>query len=201
MGTIFFGGEISSNRFPWFILEHKFYPYGKNEPRLHIRQILAIAEWEVKLDMAEDTGNLSRRRFFKLGVGTLSGLIGISYIGLIGKFLVPPPAGTEPLAEVGKIYNFSEGTPKLVSYKNGGVEQGVYVVNLGNTNWLALDFHCTHLQCAVNWFDPLKSFVCPCHGGVYDIQGHVKSGPPPRSLSRRIIQIQGDSVLVGGSLV
>lgn len=144
--------------------------------------------------------NLPRRKFLKYGVGSLGGVLGISYLGVIGRFLAPPVAGSEPITEVGKVSDFSPQTPKLVSYKGGGVEQGVYVINLEDEGWLALDFHCTHLQCAVNWLDATKSFVCPCHGGIYDIRGNVKGGPPPRSLHKRVIQIQRDSVMVGGRL-
>ncbi|MHB1654239.1 MAG: QcrA and Rieske domain-containing protein [Desulfitobacteriaceae bacterium] len=145
---------------------------------------------------------LPRRRFLKAGIGAIGGIFGISYMGLIGRYLSPPAIGAEPLVEVGKVADFPSGAaPKLVAYKHGGVEEGVYVENLEDEGWVALDFHCTHLQCAVNWFDATKSFICPCHGGMYDIKGNVKGGPPPRALYRRVIQIQGDSVMLGGRLV
>ena len=143
---------------------------------------------------------IPRRRFLKAGVGSIGGIMGVAYLSFIGDFFNPPPVGSEPLAEVGKVDDFSPGSAKLVPYASGGVEQGVYVVNLGDEGWLALDFHCTHLQCAVNWLDATKAFACPCHGGMYDIKGNVLGGPPPRPLERRIIQIQGNSVMVGGRL-
>lgn len=144
---------------------------------------------------------VSRRKFFKIGVGSLSGFLAVGYVGIIGRFLAPPPTGSEPLIQVGKVDDFILGMPKLVAYKNGGVEQGVYVTNLGLDGWLALDFHCQHLQCAVNWSMATQQYICPCHGGVYDIHGYVKGGPPPRPLARRNIQVQGNAVLVGGGLV
>lgn len=131
----------------------------------------------------------------------MSGLLAVGYVGLIGRFLTPPPTGTEPLVKVGSVHDFILGMPKLASYNYGGIEQGVYVTNLGLDGWLALDFHCQHLQCAVNWSMSATAYVCPCHGGVYNIHGYVKSGPPPRPLTRRTIKIQGDSVLVGGRLI
>lgn len=143
---------------------------------------------------------LPRRKFLKYGLGSLGGVLGISYLGTIGRFLAPPVAGSDPLMQVGSTSDFAPQSPKLVAYKGGGVEQGVYVINMGDGSWLALDFHCTHLQCAVNWLDATKSFACPCHGGIYDIRGNVKGGPPPRSLHKRVIQIQGDSVMIGGRL-
>jgi len=133
-------------------------------------------------------------------VGSIGAVIGLSYVGVIGDFLNPPPANAEPLQEVGKVSDFTEGTPKLVTYTGNGSEEGLYVMNLGQEGWIALDFHCTHLQCAVNWVESTKQYMCPCHGGVYDMKGNVLSGPPPQPLHRRLIQVQGDSVQVGGRL-
>ncbi len=145
--------------------------------------------------------NLPRRRFLKLGVGVVGGALGLGYLGLAGDFLIPPSDLSKPLQEVGKIGDFSVGSPTLVAYQGSGGSEGVYVTNLGDNGWLALDFHCTHLQCPVNWYDATKQYICPCHGGTYDINGNVLGGPPPHPLPRRIIKIQGDSVLVGGRLV
>lgn len=151
------------------------------------------------MDTNEGNG-LARRRFLKLGLGSIGAVIGLSYVGIIGEFLNPPTASAQPLQEVGKVHDFTEGTPKFVTYQGNGIEEGLYVMNLGQEGWLALDFHCTHLQCAVNWVASTKQYLCPCHGGVYDLKGNVLSGPPPKGLQRRRIQVQGDSVQVGGRL-
>lgn len=148
----------------------------------------------------EENKGMPRRRFLAWGVGSISAIIGLSYVGVLGDFLNPPAANAEPLQQVGQVSDFDEGSAKMVTYKGSTTEQGVYVINLGSQGWLALDSHCTHLQCVVNYVDALKKFMCPCHGGVYDLQGHVLSGPPPHNLHRRVIKIQGDSVLVGGML-
>lgn len=145
--------------------------------------------------------SLSRRRFLKIGIGTAGAILGLSYAGLLGDFLAPPAAAAEgKLQEVGKVRDFPENTPTLASYKGSGVEEGVYVINLGSEGFIALDFHCTHLECAVNWVQASKQFICPCHGGVYDIKGTVLSGPPPKSLNRRVVKVDGDSVQIGGRL-
>ncbi|CAA7599981.1 Rieske 2Fe-2S subunit signature [Acididesulfobacillus acetoxydans] len=153
-----------------------------------------------KRDALSDGKGLPRRRFLKTGIAGISGVLGIAYLGLIGRYLTPPAIGSDPLLPVGKTTEFSLDTPKLVVYKYGGIEQGVYVINTSDEGWIALDFHCTHLQCAVNWIPAIKKFACPCHGGVYDMKGHVLGGPPPRPLYRRIIRVQGNSVIVGGRL-
>ena len=42
--------------------------------------------------------------------------------------------------------------------------------------------HCAHLGCPVRWFPERKEILCPCHGGIYDINGGYVGGPPPRDL-------------------
>jgi Rieske Fe-S protein len=44
---------------------------------------------------------------------------------------------------------------------------------------------CAHLGCPVRWLvntDGVGEFLCPCHGGIYDINGGWVGGPPPRGM-------------------
>jgi Rieske Fe-S protein len=48
---------------------------------------------------------------------------------------------------------------------------------------------CPHLGCSVNFVEKDKLFICPCHGGTFDITGHrlERSGmvnPAPRGMDR-----------------
>jgi len=45
---------------------------------------------------------------------------------------------------------------------------------------------CAHLGCPVRWFPEKKLYLCPCHGGLYDINGGWVGGPPPRGMYRYI---------------
>lgn len=56
---------------------------------------------------------------------------------------------------------------------------------------------CTHLGCMVNWDNNKKEFLCPCHGGKYDINGEVISGPPPGPLMKLPLEIRDGKVYVG----
>jgi hypothetical protein len=42
-----------------------------------------------------------------------------------------------------------------------------------------------------------RSFVCPCHGGVYDFRGVRIGGPPPRPLDRFYTLVRDGRVLLG----
>jgi Rieske Fe-S protein len=44
---------------------------------------------------------------------------------------------------------------------------------------------CAHLGCPVRWLVNTEGegeFLCPCHGGIYDINGGWVGGPPPRGM-------------------
>ncbi|QYJ15992.1 Cytochrome b6-f complex iron-sulfur subunit [Rubrobacter xylanophilus DSM 9941] len=45
---------------------------------------------------------------------------------------------------------------------------------------------CAHLGCPVRWIEREGEgeFLCPCHGGIYDINGGWVGGPPPRGMFR-----------------
>ncbi|MBZ0156404.1 MAG: Rieske 2Fe-2S domain-containing protein [Alphaproteobacteria bacterium] len=60
-----------------------------------------------------------------------------------------------------------------------------------------LSSRCTHLGCLVEWSRSRKRFLCPCHGGTYDMEGIVAGGPPPRPLSRLPVAIRNGRVYVG----
>lgn len=46
----------------------------------------------------------------------------------------------------------------------------------------ALLGRCTHMGCPVQLTKDGTSFICPCHGGVFDEQGQPRRGPPPLPL-------------------
>ena len=55
---------------------------------------------------------------------------------------------------------------------------------------------CTHLGCLIAWHEDVKKFVCPCHNGIFDRNGKVLSGPPPRSLEEIKTIVRGDDVFL-----
>ncbi|MGA9648728.1 FAD-dependent oxidoreductase [Pedobacter sp.] len=48
----------------------------------------------------------------------------------------------------------------------------------------ALSPVCTHAGCIVNWNSVEQSWDCPCHGGRFDIDGSVITGPPKTPLKK-----------------
>lgn len=56
---------------------------------------------------------------------------------------------------------------------------------------------CSHLGCLVNYHKDKRVFICPCHGGRYDLAGKNIAGPPPAPLTRFPIKKQDGMILVG----
>jgi Rieske Fe-S protein len=58
-----------------------------------------------------------------------------------------------------------------------------------------LSNHCAHLGCPVRWLPEDGQIVCPCHGGLYDINGGYIGGPPPHGLYPYAFEIREDGSL------
>ena len=55
---------------------------------------------------------------------------------------------------------------------------------------------CTHLGCLVSWRRGRSDFFCPCHGGRFDVDGHVVGGPAREPLAPLVIEEIGDTIRV-----
>ena len=59
-----------------------------------------------------------------------------------------------------------------------------------DTPYIAISSRCAHLGCPVRWVDAAERFICPCHGGVYDLLGRRVGGPPVRPLDRFYTRVE-----------
>ncbi len=140
-----------------------------------------------------ETNTRTRREFFAnvvMGSGLLLGLGGLA--ARFAEFLypvVPPQKLIKALA--GKLSDIPKGGARMFN----PLDAHVMIVDDG-TQLLAFSAVCTHLGCLVHWDSQAERFVCPCHHGVYDTDGNVVSGPPPRPLERIKLAIEGDQIFV-----
>jgi Rieske Fe-S protein len=74
-------------------------------------------------------------------------------------------------------------------------EISVWVITDDGSEFTVLSNVCTHLGCRVRWVDDEGQFFCPCHNGVFDRNGEVVSGPPPRPLDRFENMVEDDQIL------
>ncbi len=70
------------------------------------------------------------------------------------------------------------------------------IIRTGEREVKALSTVCTHLGCKVFWQQDKNRFFCPCHDGVFDPDGKVTSGPPPRDLETYQVELDGDNVYI-----
>lgn len=66
-----------------------------------------------------------------------------------------------------------------------------------HSKFIAITSRCAHLGCPVRWVDAAERFICPCHGGVYDLLGRRVGGPPVRPLDRFYTRVVNGEVQIG----
>jgi nitrite reductase/ring-hydroxylating ferredoxin subunit len=133
----------------------------------------------------------SRRRALGILVNSTIALIGGALGTLLGVFALGPPAvARERWVRAARLTDLTAGlpVPRVLSVSRADgwyrerARQTVFLVWDGGRDVKALSATCTHLGCQVRWDLDSKQFHCPCHGGVYDVEGRVVEGPPPRPL-------------------
>jgi Rieske Fe-S protein len=147
-----------------------------------------------------------RRRFLSGAIAAIQGAIGATLAFLLGGAVVSPAFGTRrsawwPAAALDDLPD-NEPTPIAIrvtredGYSQAVERQVVFLVKTGASQVTALSSTCTHLGCRVSWNADDQTLKCPCHGGVFDRDGAVKSGPPPAPLAKLPTRLDGDRVLV-----
>jgi Rieske Fe-S protein len=72
--------------------------------------------------------------------------------------------------------------PAILDQKRSGFTESERKEIMAQLN--VLSNSCAHLGCPVRWFPDQQLYLCPCHGGLYDINGGWVGGPPPRGMYR-----------------
>lgn len=160
----------------------------------------------------EEKGNgkkLDRRQFMSLVTGAIGALIGLG-LGIPAIAYIVGPALKKAEAQnwinLGSVSKVELGTPTLFKAKierqTGWImneeELSVYVITENGRDFEAMSNICSHLGCRVRWIEKQEGFFCPCHNGVFDKNGGVVSGPPPRPLDRFETRVENDQLQILG---
>jgi menaquinol-cytochrome c reductase iron-sulfur subunit len=166
--------------------------------------------------------DLSRRALFVKALAAIGGVfaaaVAVPVIGfgtapfwrakgdlrLISRAVTPALRATG-WASAGNLADFTVGEPRLVTLSREVVDGWVkgedrvacYVVRSGDAAAVAFDHHCTHLGCPLAWSGGAKRFLCPCHGGAFDVTGAVVAGPPPRPMLTYETRVENGEVMIG----
>ncbi len=160
--------------------------------------------------------SISRRRFLgyaTVGIGAIvAALVATPLIGsLISPILEKKKVETE-WVELGKTADFEEGQPTMVQWVTSRMDRwfmetaprAVWVVKQDRENFTVFNPRCTHLSCSYSWKlkgEPHQTaygsampdkdhFFCPCHDGIFGIDGTVLAGPPPRPLDTLPVKVE-----------
>ncbi|MEJ2549751.1 MAG: ubiquinol-cytochrome c reductase iron-sulfur subunit [Anaerolineales bacterium] len=159
--------------------------------------------------MSSDEVVIDRRKFLSLATWAIGVLIsagmGIPAIA----FIIGPALQSEEeqvWIRLGSVSKVALGVPTLfkttIERKTGWIvneeERSVYVLTEDGRDFVAMSNVCTHLGCRVRWIEDREEFFCPCHNGVFDKQGSVVDGPPPRPLDRYEVKVEDDLLYILG---
>jgi Rieske Fe-S protein len=149
---------------------------------------------------------MHRRTFVVRVIQSIHALIGATLAFVVGGAVVAPSFTRRPgswLPAIG-VGDLEDGTPSPIALRvarpDGATEivdrRMVYIVRSADGRIRALDSTCTHLGCRTRFNREAQRIECPCHGGVYDADGNVLSGPPPSPLRALPTRIDNDTVFV-----
>ena len=157
-----------------------------------------------------DEDRIKRESFLKIAIVGIGGFIGFS-LGIPAVGYIVSPARLENQSQewirVGSTSKVEIGTPTLfkikIERKTGWIvnedELSLYVLTEDGRNYIVMSNICTHLGCRIRWIADKGQFFCPCHNGIFDKNGAVISGPPPKPLNRFEVKVEKDEIFVLGS--
>jgi menaquinol-cytochrome c reductase iron-sulfur subunit len=160
------------------------------------------------MEQNEENKNITRRKFLKYVVLGGAGLVAAAIATpVVGDFLSPAwRKATTPTVPIARADSIPVGIPTFVRFEERVPDawlvttqsEGLWVVTKDGKNFTLFDPHCTHLNCPFYWDEKQGIFICPCHGGRFDIDGKVLAGPPPRPLDQwNYILNQGEIEVTG----
>ncbi|MEW6109134.1 MAG: ubiquinol-cytochrome c reductase iron-sulfur subunit [Nitrospirota bacterium] len=136
---------------------------------------------------------MDRRTF----LNTLLSFLGATALFSFGypllRFLAPPGSGAETHKLTVNKSDILPGESKSILV--GSIP--AIIINRADKGFIALSKVCTHLGCLVEYDKDKKRLQCPCHAGLFDLEGNVISGPPPKSLRKFPVKVEGDAVIIG----
>ncbi len=133
-----------------------------------------------------------RRDFLGMAVGASATAVAAAIGYPVARFVEPRPMPSSGPTLVGKVEDFALGTGKTVLVD----EKPVLLLRSADGHFRAFSAICTHLQCVVGYSAERNQIECPCHKGVYSVEGVNIAGPPPRPLEELVVSVREGSVIV-----
>jgi ubiquinol-cytochrome c reductase cytochrome b subunit len=148
----------------------------------------------------------TRRGFMRMMIGGISALITLAIgVPLIGN-LIGPSFQRRRLtwSKIADIRSLPVGEPQKIdfsfntkdAYLTETVMHSVWIVKGRSSEVTIYSPICPHLGCHYDWNPQSKTFVCPCHGSIFSIDGKVLGGPAPRPLDTLPFRVENGMLYV-----
>ena len=134
-----------------------------------------------------------RRKILKKILAFLGATSFVAFFYPLIKFLNPPDSKSQSQQVVINKSDIPPGTAKEVIFN----DTPAIIINRKGKGFVAFSRVCTHMGCLVGYNRIANELVCPCHAGVFNLEGNVLSGPAPRPLTRLALKITADKVTLG----
>jgi succinate dehydrogenase / fumarate reductase iron-sulfur subunit len=167
----------------------------------------AVEDPAIIAEHPEESPELSRRRFLKRATYGLGAITALGLGGVLASATIGPSIRKAPKQwlSLGKYESFAPGEVKTISvryevtdgfYKSQKIKPVMVYRTKESNDLVVFNSRCTHLGCTVHWDAGKQIFLCACHGGAFDLNGNVKTGPPPRPLDKHNIKVAKGNLYV-----
>jgi cytochrome b6-f complex iron-sulfur subunit len=75
---------------------------------------------------------------------------------------------------------------------------GLVIARTNTSTFIAIASTCTHNGCTIQYNAQGVDFVCPCHGGTYNLNGEVIGGPPTIAVKNYTVTRNGNILTIKG---
>ncbi len=145
--------------------------------------------------------------------GFVAGLT-VAIAGVIAAVLGVPLAGytilpalrrrPEEWHDAGPVDRLSLDEPKAVTlaltvkdgWRTSSSAKTVWAIKQASGAVTVYSGHCPHLGCGFRWEPARHAFLCPCHLGLFALDGRVLGGPPPRPLDTLPAKVEGGRLFI-----
>jgi Rieske Fe-S protein len=144
--------------------------------------------------MRSDETKPGRRSLIRILLGSGLGASIISFLYPALKFMMPPEVAESAVNQVsaGKVTDLKPNSGRIFKFGS----RPALLVRTSEGDWRAFSAVCTHLNCTVQYREQTQQIWCACHNGLFDLNGKVIGGPPPRGLEQYTVHVQGDEIIV-----
>jgi len=142
---------------------------------------------------------VTRREFTKslvlVSCATFAANAAVSTVGILQE----PGQTTFPQLQIANADTLAIGGSRVFYYP--GPRDACLLARVDSDRFVAYSQSCTHLGCPVHFQVETRKLYCPCHEGFFSVDdGRVLAGPPPRPLTRILIEKRGKELWATGKI-